>query len=429
MKTKSEILNMISDEDIEFIRLQFTDMFGNLRNIAVTSGQIERVLDNKQTFSGDDIFNDSECEEELYLYPDLDTFTVLPWRPQHGKVARMLCDIYLPDGTPYELSPRTILKNVSDKLKKQGYTSYFDSECEFFLFHTDEFGNPSTLTHEHASYLDVGPIDLGENARRDMVFSLVDMGFEIESSHHEKAPAQHEIDFKQASSLPAADAVVTFKNAVRSVARRSGLHATFMPKPKGDVPGSGMHFNISLYKDMKNVFEPDDGISDEARWFIGGILAHAPAMCAVTNPLVNSYKRLSGGMDSPCDIVWTMKNINALIRYRVRNDEETKIEIRFPDPSANPYLAIAVCIAAGMDGIRNKIEPDTPVCRGYDRNTVKRLPETLGEALKCFKNDELMSECLGKKFVELYYNAKNNEWHDYVSCVSDWEYEKYLYRT
>ena len=429
MQTKEQILDMIVEEDIEFIRLQFTDMFGNLRNIAVTASQAERVLNNKYQFNASDLFGDSENDEELYLYPDLDTFVILPWRPQHGKVARLLCDICSSEGEKYQLDPRGLLKKAVDEVNEAGYSAFIDPECEFFLFHTDENGNPTTLTHEQASYLDVGPIDLGENTRRDMVFALEDMGFEIESSHHEKAPAQHEIDFKETSALPAADAIITFKNAVRSVAKRQGLHATFMPKPMQNEQGSGMHLKVSLYKDDKDIFNSESGVSDEARWFIGGIMKHARAMCAVTNPLVNSYKRFESGFDAPCDIVWTKKNVNALVRLCSRKGDNTKVELRFPDPSANPYLSIAIILMAGLDGIKNKIEPDEPVLSGYDNTDKHKLPETLREAVNEFKNDELMKACFGEKFVELYSNAKMEEWHDFMRRVSDWELEKYLYRT
>ena len=429
MRTKSEILDMIDGEGIEFIRLQFTDMMGNLRNVAVTASQAERVLDNKYVFNGSDMFGDPYNDEELYLYPDYDTFVILPWRPQHGKVARMICDICTVDGASYALSPRGILKRVADNMAKEGYSAFIDPECEFFLFHTDENGNPTTVTHEHASYMDVGPIDLGENTRREIVLSLEAMGFEIESSHHEKAPAQHEIDFKEASALPAADAIVAFKNAVRAVAKRSGLHATFMPKPKEEISGSGMHLKISLYKDGRDVFACEEGISDEARWFMGGVMNHARALCAITNPLVNSYKRLCEGMEAPRDIVWSDKNVNALVRLCKRRGNDTKVELRFPDPSANPYLAIAVCLMAGFDGMKNHTEPGEPVSTGYDRGSVKVLPENLKEAVEAFGTDSVTKECLGEEFVSIYAKSKLDEWHEYMTKVSDWELEKYLYRT
>lgn len=441
MRTKEEILQLVEEEDVEFIRLQFTDMFGALRNVAVTANQLGAAMENKYVFDGSVLYgNLRRGEEDMYLYPDPDTFTILPWRPQQGKVARLLCDVCRADGTPLYVDTRSILKRVVAETTKNGYVFYVDPECEFFLFHTDENGIPTTVTHERAGYMDVSPLDLGENARRDMVLTLEEMGLDIESSHHEIAPAQHEIDFKCAKALRAADSIVTFKTGVRSVAKRHGLHATFMPKPKPGAAGSGMHMTIQLYKDGKNVFyDPDDkdGLSDEARWFMGGIMAHAKALCAVTNPLVNSYKRLMSGFDAPRDIIWTTRNRNTLIRVPSLRGEKTGIELRFPDPSANPYLALAACLAAGMDGIERKLDPGAEASFRFEERTeeekaaagVERLPETLREAVACMEQDAFMKNVLGGDFVQLYADAKKAEWNEYMSQVSEWEVEKYLYRT
>lgn len=374
MKTKVEILRLVEQEDVEFIRLQFTDMFGNLKNAAVTATQLERVLNKKYAFDGASVFGDCKSiEEDFYLCPDLDTFVILPWRPQHGKVARLLCDVCDEDGNILEMSPRSILRRVIRLAEKKGYTFYIDPECEFFIFHTDENGVPTTVTHEQAGYMDVGPLDFGENPRRDMVLTLEDMGFEIESSHHESAPGQQEIDFQEAEPMHIADSMVTFKSAVKSIARRFGLHATFMPKPKRDVAGSGLHINISLYKDGRNLFNSSDRkvITEEAKWFMGGVMNHAKGMCVFTNPIVNSYKRIVSGFDAPKDIVWTSRHKNALVKVRARLGEDTKIELRFPDPSANPYLAIALCIAAGLDGIEKQSNP------GEEGVVSGSLPRTL----------------------------------------------------
>lgn len=430
MKTKAEILELIEEEDIKFIRLQFTDMFGNLKNVAVTPVQLEKVLDNKYAFDSSLIFGTGKAEEDLYLCPDLNTFVILPWRPQQGKVARFLCDVCRKNGTESEISPRTILKQVIAKAEKKGYLFYIDPECEFFLFHTDENGIPTTITHEQAGYMDVAPVDLGENARREIILNLEEMGFNMESSHHENAPGQHEIDFQEGEALPIADSIVTFKSAVRSVARRFGLHATFMPKPKQGTAGSGMHLNISVYKDGKSLFYPvDEGeICQEAKWFIGGIMEHAKAISAITNPLVNSYKRIQSGYGAPKDITWTYKNENALVKVRDRIGENTKLALRFPDPSANPYLAIAMCIAAGMEGIEQKTEPGEPIENWVDKNqSPASLPITLREAIHHMKKDELLEEILGKEFTKVYTSAKIREWNDYMTQVSDWEVEKYLY--
>ena len=429
--TKKEILELVEQEDVEFIRLQFTDMFGNLKNVAVTANQLSRVLENKYVFEGSALFDGfKSSEEDLYLYPDLDSFVVLPWRPQQGKVARLLCDIHCEDGTPCNLSPRVILKNVLDKAKEKGYEFYVDPECEFFLFHADEDAIPTTLTHEVASYMSVGPLDLGENPRRDMVLTLEQMGFQVESSHHESAPGQQEIDFREAEALISADSVVTFRSAVRSIARRFGLHATFMPKPKKGVAGSGMHMNFSVYKDGRNIFNSDSKETrDEANWFMGGLMTHAKGMCAITNPLVNSYKRINTGFDAPKEISWTQKNENALLRLHTRLGEDTKVEIRFPDSAANPYLATAVCIAAGLDGIEKHISAGKTYRELKEEGTViSRLPETLREAINEIKKDTLMEETLGKEFLSVYTDAKKVEWKEYLEEVTDWEVRKYLNR-
>lgn len=429
--TKNEILELVEQEDVEFVRLQFTDMFGNLKNVAITASQMERVLENKYAFEASALFDEFKSgEEELYLYPDLDTFVVLPWRPQQGKVARLLCDVHYEDGSSCELSPRTILKNVLKKAAEEGYEFYIDPECEFFLFHSDEDGIPTTITHETAGYMAVGPLDLGENARRDMVMTLEQMGFEIESSHHEKAPAQHEIVFRGADALKIADSVVTFRSAVRSIARRFGLHASFMPKPTKGAAGSGMHMNVSVYKDGKNIFNcVEKGIRDEAKWFMGGLMKHAEGMCAITNPLVNSYKRINSGFEAPKEITWSTKHENALLRLHSRPGDDTKVEIRFPDSAANPYLAIAACIAAGMEGIKNKTSVGKMYCELKQEDAeMPQLPGTLREALSELEKDSLMNTIFGDEFLSVYTSAKMAEWNEYMEEVSDWEVRKYLNR-
>lgn len=421
--TREEIYNLIEEEDIEFIRLQFTDVWGNLKNIAVTPGQIDRVLDYMYPFDGSAIFDGLySYEETLYLYPDLDTFVILPWRPQQGKVAKMICDVCYEDGTLCEFSPRTVLKKVIDEAKKDGYTFMIGSECEFFLFHTDENGNATAVSHERAGYLDVGPVDFGENARREMVLTLEEMGFEIESSHHEQAPAQHEIDFAQDETLKTADSVVTFRFAVRSIAKRFGLNATFMPKPRTGCAGSGMHLNFSVYKDGVSLFDnvTGDEIAPEAKYFMGGIMAHAEGMCAITNPIVNSYKRILSGFEAPKNINWSTKGEQAMLIYK-KSFDERKVEARFPDSSANPYLAIAVCIAAGLEGIRNKIMPG-------EANTGKnkQLPGNLKDALRHYRRDELMCTTVGKELTKAMLVVKEQSWNEYMMQVSDWETNRYL---
>ena len=430
--TREEILQMVEEEDVEFIRLQFTDMFGAIKNIAVTARELPRALDNRCMINGEQIAGmDMEKGSDLYLSPILDTFAILPWRPQQGKVARMICDLYFPDGTPYKNSPRYILENVAGKAQDEGYTCYIDPECEFFLFHTDDNGNPTTVTHEQAGYLDISPLDLGENARRDMVLTLEDMGMEVESSHHEAAPAQHEIDFRYGEIRKIADCITTFKMAVRIVAKRHGLHATFMPKPKAEANGSGMHIQFSLIKNGENVFECADRpgeLSEEAYYFIGGLLAHSKEMALITNPLVNSYKRLVPGYDAPTELTWTENNQNSLVRIPVTRGEGIRVELRSPDASANPYVVLAVCLAAGLDGIKNKITPTKSSNLAAQDQQAEHLPETLKEAIDYFESSSWVKEVLGEEFCRQYVAAKKNEWLRYTRQVTDWEIAEYLYR-
>ena len=438
--TKEDIVRLVEEEDVEFIRLQFTDIFGNLKNIAVTASQLKKALDNKCMFDGSSIEGFVGIEEsDMCLYPDLSTLEIFPWRPQQGKVARMICDVYRPDGTPFEGDPRYVLKRAVNAAKEMGYTFNVGPECEFFLFHTDENAMPTTITYEQAGYFDLGPIDFGENARRDMIMTLEEMGFEIEASHHEVAPAQHEIDFKYDEALATADNIMTFKLAVKTIARRHGLHATFMPKPKHGVSGSGMHINMSLSKDGKNVFSDENdvrGLSKEAYWFIGGLMKHVKGMAAITNPLVNYYKRLVPGYEAPVYVAWSAKNRSPLIRIPASCGEGTRIELRSPDPSANPYLTLALCLMAGLEGIRNHIEPPASVDRNIFEMSeeerremnIKALPGTLIEAVNEMEQDAFVQEVLGKHVAEHYIAAKKAEWHRYRSQVTDWEINEYLYR-
>lgn len=438
--TKQDILRLVEEEDVEFIRLQFTDIFGNLKNVAITSSQLEKALDNKCMFDGSSIEGFLGVEEsDMYLYPDYNTLEIFPWRPQQGKVARLICDVYRPNGKPFEGDSRYILKQAIAEAAEEGYTFDVGPECEFFLFHTDENALPTTITHEQAGYFDLGPIDFGENARRDMVLTLEDMGFEIEASHHEGAPAQHEIDFRYDEALNTADNIMTFKLAVKTIARRHGLHATFMPKPKDGVNGSGMHLNMSLSKNGKNIFcdETDEnGLSKEAYYFIGGIMKHMKGMTAITNPLVNSYKRLVPGFEAPVHIAWSATNRSPLIRIPAVKGEGTRVELRCPDPAANPYLALAVCLKAGLDGIKNKTMPPKSIdCNIFKLSEEERkalgvesLPDTLIEAVKELEKDEFVKNALGEHVADTYIAAKKKEWNDYRSQVTDWEINQYLYK-
>ena len=436
--TKEDIMELVQDEDVEFIRLQFTDMFGQMKNVAITVSQLGKALDNRCMFDGSSIEGFARIEEaDMILYPDLDTLAIFPWRPQQGKVARLICDVKRPGGEPFEGDPRYVLKRAVREAAELGYTFEVGPECEFFLFHTDENGLPTTITHEKAGYFDLGPLDLGENARRDMVLTLEDMGFIVESSHHEIAPAQHEIDFQYDEALATADNIMTFKLAVKTIAKRHGLHATFMPKPKFGVNGSGMHINMSLAKDGKNNFsDPSDknGLSREAYWFIGGIMKHMKGMTAITNPLVNSYKRLVPGYEAPVYIAWSATNRSPLIRIPSSRGEHTRIELRCPDPSANPYLALAVCLRAGLDGIVNHIDPPESVdCNIFDLTDEERksrgieaVPASLREAVSELEKDELIREVLGVHMADKYIRAKKEEWEKYTAQVTEWEISQYL---
>lgn len=436
--SKEDIIRLAEEEDVEFIRLQFTDIFGNLKNVAVTVSQLEKALENECTFDGYAIEGFARIEEsDMYLYPDYSTMEVFPWRPQQGKVARLICDVHRPDGEPFEGDPRYVLKRAIQEAADLGYTFNVGAECEFFLFHLDDNGMSTTITHEQAGYFDVGPMDFGENARRDMVLTLEDMGFVVEASHHDVAPAQHEINFRYDEALATADNIMTFKLAVKTIARRHGLHATFMPKPKYGVNGSGMHINMSLSKDGRNIFTDEKdklGLSLEAYYFIGGIMKHMQAMTAITNPLVNSYKRLVPGYEAPAYITWSATNRSPLIRIPASRGKGTRLELRCPDPSANPYLALAVCLRAGLDGIKNRILPPESVDRDVFKMSpqerrekkMEEIPSTLIEAVRYMEEDDFIRDVLGDHVFEKYIAAKKEEWNRYLCQVTDWEINEYL---
>ena len=436
--TKEDIIKMVTDMDVEFIRMQFTDIFGQLKNVAITASQIEKAVNNQIMIDGSSIEGFVRIHEsDQYLYPDLDSFVILPWRPQHGKVARLICDVYNPDGTPFVGDPRGVLKRVLKKASDMGYTFNVGPECEFFLFQTDEDGKPTTKTNDDAGYFDLGPLDQGEGTRREICMALEQMGFEIEASHHEVAAGQHEIDFKYAEAMHAADNIMTFKLAVKTIAQKNGLHATFMPKPIFGVNGSGMHTNMSLFKDGKNVFYDETGerrLSETAYHFIAGLLKHVKGMCAVTNPLVNSYKRLVPGYEAPCYLAWSASNRSALIRIPAARGQSTRIELRCPDPSCNPYLALAACLAAGLDGIEHKLTPPAEITENiFGMNLAERaekgienLPASLEEALYELEKDDLIKETLGSHVFEQYTLGKEAEWLEYCTRVSSWEINKYI---
>lgn len=436
-----EVIHIIKEEDVKFIRLQFTDIFGNLKNVSISVDQLDKALNNKCMFDGSSIEGFVRIEEsDMYLKPDINTFAIFPWRPQTGKVARFICDVCKTDNNPFEGDTRKVLKNIVGIGNKLGYNILnVGPECEFFLFLTDEKGNPTTITHDNAGYFDLGPVDLGENARRDISLVFEDMGYEVEASHHEVAPGQHEIDFKYSNAIHAADAIMTFKLVVKTIAQRHGLHATFMPKPIQGISGSGMHINVSLFKGMQNAFyDPSDEnkLSLDAYWFIGGILKHVKSMIAITNPTVNSYKRLTAGYEAPVHIAWSFKNRSPLIRIPSEFEDLTRIELRWPDGSANPYLALAVIFAAGLDGIQNKIEPVSFTNRNLyemtddeiEENKIEKLPTNLKEALEEMKKSIFIRKVLGNHIFDKFIEAKENEWENFMNKITQWELDEYLTR-
>jgi glutamine synthetase len=436
--SKEDIMRIVAEEDIEFIRMQFTDIFGQLKNVAITASQTEKAINNQIMIDGSSIEGFTRIHEsDQYLWPDLDTFVVLPWRPQHGKVARMICDVHNPDGTSFVGDPRFVLKTMIAKAADMGYTFNVGPECEFFLFETDEAGKPTTQTGDEAGYFDLGPLDHGEGVRRDICLALEQMGFEIEASHHEVAAGQHEIDFKYADALTTADNIMTFKTVVKTIAQKNGLHATFMPKPVFGINGSGMHTNMSLFKDGKNIFfDPtgEKGLSNSAYNFIAGLLTHVKGMVAVTNPLVNSYKRLVPGYEAPCYLAWSASNRSALIRIPAARGQSTRVELRCPDPACNPYLALAVCLAAGLDGIEKGLTPPAEITENIfamdseqrGANNIDSLPGSLIDAVDLLCSDDLIKDTLGDHVYTSYVEGKMKEWDEYRTRVSSWEINKYM---
>ena len=436
--TADDVRKMAKESGVKFVRLQFTDITGVLKNVAITVEQLEKALDGELMFDGSSIEGFVRIEEsDMYLRPDPSTFVVFPWRPRDGAVARLICDIYTPAGEPFTGDPRYVLKRAINEAKKMGFTMNVGPEAEFFLFHIDSEGRPTTITHDRASYFDLTPVDLGEDARRDMVLTLDELGFEVEASHHEVAPGQHEIDFKYADALRTADNVATFKFVVRTIAQRHGLHATFMPKPIYGISGSGMHCNISLFRNGQNAFYDPDGdlqLSQVAYYFIGGLMAHARGMTAITNPTVNSYKRLVPGYEAPVYIAWSPQNRSPLIRIPAKRGLSTRLEVRHPDPSTNPYLAIAVMLRAGLDGIKNRIEPPAPInanifdmeAASLKAEGISLLPGTLDEALVELEQDAVIREALGPHIYQRFIEAKRIECEEYRTRVHQWEIDHYL---
>ena len=438
--TKDDIRRIAKEEDVKFLRLMFTDLYGTIKNVEVPISQLDKLLDNKLMFDGSSIDGFVRIEEsDMWLYPDLSTWMIFPWGNEHGKVARIICEVYNADRTPFYGDPRNNLIRILDEMKELGFTDFnIGPEPEFFLFKLDpETGKPTIHLNDHGSYFDLAPMDLGENCRRDIVLELEKLGFDVEASHHEVAPGQHEVDFKYADALTACDNIQTFKLVVKTVARKHGLHDTFMPKPLERINGSGMHLNMSLFTKDGNAFFDENGqeqLSKEAYYFLGGILKHARNFTALTNPTVNSYKRLVPGYEAPVYVAWSGHNRSPMVRVPVARGASTRLELRSVDPSANPYMAVAAVLAAGLDGLKNKIEPAQPVDRNiYSMTEDERkaagivdLPSTLHNALKAMREDEVIKDALGNHLYSNFMEGKRLEWDAYRLEVSQWERDQYL---
>ncbi len=435
------VLKTVKSRDVHFIRFWFTDVLGNMKSFAAVPGELESAFADGMGFDGSCIEGFSKTQEsDMLAYPDASTFQVLPWRPESNAVARMFCDVKHPDGSPFEGDSRYVLKRMVQKARDMGYAFNVGPGLEFFYF-ADADG---TDVLDRGSYFDLTSLDYASDLRRDTVLTLENMGIPVEYSHHEVAPSQHEIDLRYADALSMADAVMTYKLVVKEIALKHGVYASFMPKPLSDVPGNGMHVHQSLSDlDGNNVFFDEDdplgyNLSAVAKHYIAGILRYAPEFCVVTNQYVNSYKRLSGGNDVSACLSWAKRNRSALVRipgYRPRRPSSCRIELRNPDPAANPYLAFAVMLAAGLRGIEDELELQLPTedqdlfsisrQEAHDRG-MQLLPETLGEAVEAFADSELMHETLGEHIHSYLLASKRAEWEDYQRTVTPWEIDRCL---
>lgn len=439
--TKKGILKNAEEENVKYIRLMFTDIHGVIKNVEIPARILEVALDNEVMFDGSSIDGFVRIQEaDMYLRPDFNTWLILTWETTtYGKVARLICDVYLPGGEPFKGDPRYVLKKNLEKMRDLGFKSFnIGVEPEFFLFKLDDNGLPTLDFNDNGGYFDLAPLDGAEDCRRDIVLELEKIGFKMEASHHEVAPGQHEINFEFDNALEACDNLQTFKLVVKVVAKRHGLHATFMPKPISEINGSGMHINCSLKdKEGNNAFVDPDGViglSDVALYWIAGIMKNARAFTAVTNPTVNSYKRLIPGYEAPCYVSWSDANRSAMIRIPAKRGKYTRTEIRSADPSANPYLAMSAILASGLEGIELKLECKERVYINlYDQNRKERealgienLPENLKDAVKEFKKNDVIKEALGKHIVNRFIDAKTKEWDEFRTSVTEWEIKKYL---
>lgn len=413
--TIKEVLLFVAQNDVKFIRLAFCDLFGTQKNISIMPDELEKAFYDGISFDGSNISGFSTIENsDLLLFPDPTTLNVLPWRPQQGRVARFYCDIKNSDKSPYQFDTRSILKSAVKRCEDMGYIAKIGTECEFYLFKTDENGEPSNKCFDYGSYLDVSPLDKGENVRREICLCLEEMGIMPESSHHESGPGQNEIDFKYSDALEAADNFLTFKSVVKAIASRNGLYATFMPKPIENTSGSGLHLNISLSKNGYNIFKSDSSHNEVAENFIAGILDEISQITAITNPIINSYDRF-GSFEAPKYISWGYNNRSQLIRIPSAVGEKTRMELRSPDCSVNPYLAFAAILHLGLDGIKKdkKLPPQTN-CNLFNADKsltskLKVLPDSLDKALVELEDSEFAKYTLGKDIISKYIKLKKNE--------------------
>jgi len=439
--TKEEIKQIVVDENVEFIRVTFTDVLGAIKNVEVPTSQLDKVLDNNLMFDGSSIEGFVRINEsDMYLYPDLSTFMIFPWATDchGGKVARFIADIYTADREPFAGDPRHALRSVLADAREAGFTAFnVGTAPEFFLFKLDEKGNPTTELNDKGGYFDLAPLDMGENVRREIVLTLEKMGFEIEAAHHEVAEGQHEVDFKYASALEAADNIQTFKLVVKTIARKNGYYATFMPKPVAGINGSGMHTNMSLFTKDGNAFvdtSDEMGLSKTAYNFLGGILEHATAFTALANPTVNSYKRLTPGFEAPVYVAWSASNRSPMVRVPASRGNSTRLELRSVDPTANPYTALAAILASGLDGIKRELEPLASVDKNiYLMDEVERekagitdLPDTLLAAVRELAADDVVRSAIGEHIADKFIEAKKIEYTSYRQFVSEWETDSYL---
>lgn len=436
----AEILEFVEENDVKFIRLQFSDIFGNVKNISIMSSELKKAFLTGVSFDASSIEGFLNIEDsDLFLFPDPSTLTILPWRPQEGRVARFYCNIKTPDGNIFEGDSRNILNKTVEELWKMGYTAKVGPECEFYLFKTDEMAEPILVPHDNAGYFDVAPMDKGENVRREICLSLEQMGLVLESSHHESGPGQNEIDFKHDTPLISADNFITTKIAIKTIASLNGLYASFLPKPLSNESGSGLHINLSLAKDGKNIFKTGNDHSKEAESFIAGILDRIREITAILNPTVNSYKRF-GSHEAPKYITWSHKNRSQLIRIPASSGEFTRMELRSADSTCNPYLAFTVILQAGMEGIKkNKVLPKSTDVNLYNINeeileNYEKLPGSLIEAIEEMEKSSFVRKVLGDFLFYKFIKAKRKEWMDYESnCksedeVSEWEFKNYFYK-